>query len=209
MSKYLKMDDATDVAQELAELHVSRETVERLQIYVDLLAKWQSRINLVSTQTLRTVWRRHILDSLQLLPFLPQTKSRIMDIGTGAGLPGLILAIASEHELHLVESDERKCAFLRTALRETGTQAQIHNQRVESLDDMQIDILTARALAPVGTLLDWTRSQHHAGLKCVFLKGRNLNSELTILPDWPTVESHSYPSLSSDEGQILELVFTS
>lgn len=209
MTKYLKMDNAASVAKELDQLNVSHETIARLNIYVDLLAKWQARINLVSTQTLREVWQRHILDSLQLLPYLPETPSRLMDIGTGAGLPGLLLAIASPHNVHLVESDERKCAFLRTALRETGTKAEIHNMRIEAISDKEIDVLTARALAPVGTLLDWTRTLHHPGLKCVFLKGRNVTSELTILEDWPTVESRSYPSVSSDDGQILELVFTS
>ena len=203
------MDAAKDVAVHLERLDVSHETIMRLETYVSLLAKWQARINLVSTQTLREVWQRHILDSLQLLPHLPETPCRLMDIGTGAGLPGLLLAIASPHEVHLVESDERKCAFLRTALRETGTKAEIHNARIETIDPFEIDILTARALAPVGTLLEWTQNFHHPSLKCVFLKGRNVTSELTILEDWPTVKSKSFPSLSSDDGQILALEFTS
>ena len=207
MSKYLKMDSPADISDALKTLNVSHETIDRLQVYVDLLVKWQARINLVSGQTLRTVWTRHILDCLQILPHLPQTPKRIMDIGTGAGLPGLLLAIASPHEIHLVESDERKCAFLRTALRETGAQANIHNNRIESLPDLQIDVLTARALAPVGTLLEWTKAQHHVGLKCLFLKGRNLTSELTILSDWPTVETHMHSSLSADDAHLLELNF--
>lgn len=207
MSKYLKTDSPADIRAELEMLNVSHETIDRLQIYVDLLAKWQARINLVSGQTLRTVWRRHVLDSLQLLSLLPDQPCRLMDIGTGAGLPGLLLAIASDHDVHLVESDERKCAFLRTALRETGAQGQIHNLRVEKLPEMEIDVLTARALAPVATLLDWTKSLHRPGLKCLFLKGRNLTSELTIMTDWPRVEAQFHRSLSADDGQVLELNF--
>lgn len=203
------------LAAQFDALHVSRETQARLQIYVDLLCKWQPRINLISSQTLPDIWQRHIVDSLQLLSLLasggadklPSNPLRIMDIGTGAGLPGLILALATDHDIHLVESDQRKCAFLRTALRETGRQAVIHNQRIETCADLQADLITARALASVDDLLTLTKAQHRAGLRCLFLKGRNLTSELTILSDWPTVDWQCHASLTDEDAQILDLRF--
>lgn len=198
---------SSTVEAELERLNVSRETIARLQIYVDVLTKWQARINLVSAQSLPDIWHRHILDSLQLLAYLPESPKRIMDIGSGAGLPGLLLAIATPHQVHLVESDQRKCAFLRTALREVGAEAEIHNARIETLGDMQMDILTARAVAPLDVLLNLTKAQHHTGLKCLFLKGKTLTSELTSLSDWPTINQRCHASITGNDGQVLELLF--
>ena len=202
-----QIEQVAGLSAQLDDLDVSRETRARLQIYVDLLCKWQPKINLISNATLPDIWQRHIIDSLQLLALLPAERLRIMDIGTGAGLPGVILALASDHEVHLVESDQRKCAFLRTALRETGRQAVIHNQRIETCPDLECDLITARALASVEDLLSLTTPQHRSGLRCLFLKGRNLTSELTILSDWPTVDWHCHASLTDNEAQILDLRF--
>ena len=114
-------------------LDVPRETQEKLDCYVQLLIKWQARINLISSKTLPEIWHRHILDSAQLVSYLPKTPSVILDMGSGAGLPGVILAILTGHQLHLVESDSRKIAFMRAALRETGTSAILHEQRMETV----------------------------------------------------------------------------
>jgi 16S rRNA (guanine527-N7)-methyltransferase len=185
--------------------NVSRETQEKLAIYVALLIKWQARINLVSSRTLPQIWHRHILDSAQLVRYLPAAPSTIMDMGSGAGLPGVILAILTDHQIHLVESDSRKVSFMRTALRETGTQAILHEQRMESLPSIQPDIITARALAPLAQLLDLSKHQHHDQLHYLFLKGREVKQELTALPSYPKLKAEAFPSLTDSDASIVRL----
>lgn len=184
---------------------VSRETGEKLAIYVALLEKWQSSINLVSSKTLPEVWERHILDSAQLIAHLPKEPVKILDLGSGAGLPAVILAILTSHQIEMVESDARKCAFMQTALRETGAQAVIHNERLETLAFCDADIISARAFAPLDRMLDWTKNQHKEGQVFWLLKGRAVNEELTNLPASQKVETTQFDSLASGDGVILRL----
>ena len=188
-----------------AYLNVSRETEEKLEIYVSLLKKWQQRINLVSSKTLPYVWQRHILDCAQLTAHLPVRSGRIMDIGSGAGLPGLILAILTECEVHLVESDTKKVAFLRTALAKVDVNATIHHARIEELPFLNIDIITARALAPLSKLIQLTQIQVHPGLSYLFLKGKGVNEELTELSISSTLTVKSYPSITDQDSSIIFL----
>lgn len=188
-----------------SECDVSRETCEKLDIYAGLLAKWQKSINLVSSNTIATLWERHILDCAQLLRFLPKEPQKVVDLGAGAGLPAVILAILSDHQIEMVESDTRKCAFMQTALRETGAKATIHNERLETLPFLDADIITARAFAPLPRLLDWTDSQHKEGQVFWLLKGRGVNEELTNLRVSQTVKSAQFDSLASGDGVILRL----
>ena len=185
--------------------HVSRETSQKLSIYADLLVKWQASINLVSSKTLEALWERHILDSAQLLSYLPPTQKRILDLGSGAGLPSVILAILTDHQLEMVESDSRKCAFMQTALRETGARAVIHNERLETLAFRDADIITARAFAPLDRLLDWTLPQHKDGQVFWLLKGRGVNEELTNAARSQRVKTEQFASLASGEGVVLHL----
>ena len=127
---------------------VSRETLERLTIYADLLVKWQAKINLVGPETLADLWSRHMLDSAQLFPLIRPDAKRLVDLGSGAGFPGLVLGVMGAPDVHLVESDARKCAFLREAARLTGTTVTIHNKRIEQVAPLGADVVTARALAP-------------------------------------------------------------
>ena len=184
---------------------VSRETCEKLDIYVALLEKWQKSINLVSSKTIAEIWERHILDSAQLLAYLPKEPVKILDLGSGAGLPAVILAILSDHHIEMVESDNRKCAFMQTALRETGAKAVIHNERLEKLPFLDADIITARAFAPLDRMLDWTDGQQKEGQIFWLLKGRAVNEELTNLPVSQTVETEQFDSLASGDGVILRL----
>ncbi len=186
-------------------LNVSRETGDRLAIYAALLEKWQARINLISSRTLPDIWFRHIFDCAQLVRLLPAAPQKIMDIGTGAGLPGIILAILTDHEIHLVESDARKVSFLYTALRETGSRAIIHEGRIEHLPPQNPDIVTARALAPLDRLMRLASGQHHKQLTYLFLKGREAKQELTLWPTSPTLEADLIPSLSDNEAAIIRL----
>ena len=186
-----------------AYLNVSRETQEKLAIYVQLLCKWQKRINLVSSSTLPQIWQRHILDSAQLVPFLPKAAKTVMDIGAGAGLPGLVLAILTDHQLHLVESDSKKVAFMRTAIAETGVDAVIHHGRIEELACLHMDVITARALAPLDKLFQLTKAQHHSGLDYLFLKGKGVKQELTALPSSLTLTAHTHPSITDKDAVIV------
>jgi 16S rRNA (guanine527-N7)-methyltransferase len=186
-------------------LDVPRETQEKLDCYVQLLIKWQARINLISSKTLPEIWHRHILDSAQLVSYLPKTPSVILDMGSGAGLPGVILAILTRHQLHLVESDSRKIAFMRTALRETGTSAILHEQRMETVPALRPDIITARALAPLSQLLTLASGQHHEKIEYLFLKGREAKQELTALPACPKMEAECLPSMTDSQASIIRL----
>ena len=128
---------------------VSRETLARLEAYVDLLTRWSVRINLVGRDTLADLWRRHILDSAQLHRFIPSTAKTLIDVGSGAGLPGLVLAILGVAGVELVEADSRKAAFLREAARVTDADVTIRPCRIQAVPPHPANVVTARACAPL------------------------------------------------------------
>ena len=162
-------------ASEVGErLDVSRETLERLERYVELLLKWQRALNLIGQNTTRNIWRRHILDSGQLMAHLPTTSGPVVDIGSGAGLPGMVLAIMGVPQVHLIESDSRKCAFLHEASRLTETAVQIHNSRVETAKIGPAAIVTARAVAPLKRLIELTQSVSNTNTTFFFLTFINI-----------------------------------
>ena len=190
----------------LQEVHdVSRETCDKLAIYASLLEKWQKSINLVSHSTISSLWERHILDSAQLLPYLPKEPRRILDCGSGAGLPAVILAILTDHQIEMAESDTRKCAFMQTALRETGSKALIHNERLEKIAFRDADIITARAFASVEKILELTSAQHKEGQIFWLLKGRTVNEELTHKAVSNKITYQNYDSLVAGDGVITRL----
>jgi 16S rRNA (guanine527-N7)-methyltransferase len=182
--------------------NVSRETLDRLRAYVALLTRWQQRINLVSRSTLDDPWRRHILDATQLAPMVEGPI--VIDLGSGAGIPGLILAIVRpDLSVHLIESDTRKCAFLREAARETGAKLSVHVARAESVAPFRVATVTARALAPLSKLLNL--AARFTPDVCVFPKGQDVERELTeSRKDW-TFVLERIPSRSDTRGVILRL----
>jgi len=184
---------------------VSRETLERLRAYVALLTAWNRRINLVGANTIGDVWRRHILDSAQLVPLLPDGTRIVVDVGSGAGLPGLVLAILGVPEVHLVESDQRKAAFLREAQRLTGAPVTIHAQRAERLAPIAADVIVARAVAAVDNLLLMVDKFLRPHTICLFLKGKGVEEELTHLPPALKMKAQILPSRSDPTGRILRL----
>jgi 16S rRNA (guanine527-N7)-methyltransferase len=185
--------------------NVSRETLEQLVRYVDLLAAWNARINLVGRNTLGDVWRRHILDSGQIYPHIPQRTRVLIDLGSGAGLPGLILSILGVPEVHLVESDARKAVFLREAARVTGAAVTVHPTRIEGMKPVIADVVTARALAPVADLLEMSQRFRAPGTICLFPKGEAVREELTNASKEWKMTMHQSPSLSDPSGCILRL----
>jgi 16S rRNA (guanine527-N7)-methyltransferase len=158
---------------------VSRETRERLNTYADLLRKWQRSINLVGPRTIDDLWNRHFTDSAQLLPLIPPSARVLVDFGSGAGFPGLVLAILGVSQVHLIESDQRKATFLREVARATGTPVTVHAKRIEQVAPFPADVVSARALAPLGDLLGFAAPFLHPDSLCLFPKGQMAEDELT------------------------------
>ena len=186
-------------------LGVSRETLPRLQAYLDLLARWQARINLVGASTLADPWRRHVLDCGQLHAFLPVNTRVVVDLGSGAGLPGLVLAIMGVPEVHLIESDKRKATFLREAARTASVTVTVHACRVADAPSVAADVITARALAPLPELLALATQFLSDRTTCLFLKGRRVDAELTAARESWTMQVSARPSRADREGKILIL----
>jgi 16S rRNA (guanine527-N7)-methyltransferase len=156
-----------------------------LRTFAALVEKWSPKINLISKSDLPHIWERHVQDSLRLLPFIPPGTERAIDLGSGAGFPGLILCIATGIPFDLVESDSRRCAFLMEAARQTAAPAKIHNTRIEGAKLSPAPLITARALAPLDKLLALAAPHLAPGGICLFPKGRTAADELTLAaPLW-------------------------
>jgi 16S rRNA (guanine527-N7)-methyltransferase len=184
---------------------VSRETLARLEAYAELLTRWSARINLVGRGTIADVWGRHILDSAQLRPFIADAAKSVIDLGSGAGLPGLVLSILGVPGVELVEADSRKCAFLREAVRITETDATIRPCRIEAVPRHPVDIVTARACAPLDRLLGLAEPFLASDSECLFLKGERVEEELTLARKHWTMAESAHQSRSDPRGVILRL----
>jgi 16S rRNA (guanine527-N7)-methyltransferase len=189
--------------------HIPQETLERLSIFEALLKKWQRVINLVGDSSLNEVWIRHFADSLQVSNAAPQAR-RWVDLGSGAGFPGMVTAIKYADDqraaIHLIESDQRKCAFLREVSRETGAPAIIHCARIENVLptlDMPIDAVSARALAPLDVLLGYSQRFIENGAVGVFSKGQQAEAELTDSSAAANYWVETLPSQTSAAARIL------
>ena len=197
----------------LAEIGADADMAAKLDSYVRILEEWQQNLSLIGPGTLPHIWQRHIMDSAQLMPFIKPETGAIMDIGSGAGFPGLVLAILYgerlQRPIQLVESDGRKCRFLKAVANETGANVRVTHKRIEDLIANWPATITARAVAPLDKLLNWTSKQHHPGLTCVFLKGKKATEELTKLENYqkmhPTVRIDTHASITHPDGVILRL----
>jgi 16S rRNA (guanine527-N7)-methyltransferase len=193
----------------LDRFNVSRETGQRLQDYVSVLLTWQQRINLIGPATTAHVWERHILDSLPLLPLLPLGTATIAELGSGAGIPGLVISIAAGLSVHLYESNGKKAAFLREAARQTRVQAQVHMVRLESLktapDVPKVQCVVARALAPLPLLLDYAEPFLTRGAIGLFHKGQDVDAELIEAAKTWKMKYRKHQSQCDRRGVILEI----
>jgi 16S rRNA (guanine527-N7)-methyltransferase len=188
---------------------VSRETWERLDGLVALLLKWQHTTNLVAPSTLPEVWTRHIADSLQLLTIVPDARAWA-DLGSGGGFPGLVVACAmADHpgaKIELVESNQKKSAFLREAARVLSVPAIVHARRIEdfiSVTVQSFDVVTARALAPLEKLIDYASPLLKAGAIGLFPKGQDVEAELTAASKSWTIETELVPSVTDPQARIV------
>lgn len=184
---------------------IDRAAEERLRTFVVLLLQWNRRINLLSRGDEAFVWERHILDSVQLVPLLPVTSGRLIDLGSGAGFPGIVLAVLTGCEVHLVESDARKGAFLREATRALGVDAQVHVARAEALDLPPAPVVTARALAPLPELLALAAPLLTPAGICLFPKGRSADNELTAARREWHMQVERFSSRTSPTAALLRL----
>ncbi|HET7164774.1 MAG TPA: 16S rRNA (guanine(527)-N(7))-methyltransferase RsmG [Pseudolabrys sp.] len=188
---------------------VSRETEERLDIFVDLLLDWQKKTNLVAPSTLHELWTRHIADSLQLLPLAPEARLWV-DFGSGGGFPGMPIACAlaghAGAQVHLIESNGKKAAFLREAVRATGAPAVVYQERAEKFGEScaeAVHVVTARALAPLKILCAQAFPLISRGAVGLFLKGQDVDAELTDAAKYWRLEASKVPSKTSPQSAIV------
>lgn len=195
----------------LERLAVSRETLARLDVYVAQLTKWQRSINLIAPSTLSAIWSRHVLDSAQLAHRFPEP-AIWLDLGSGAGFPGLIVAILKigqpDVRVHLIESDTRKAAFLQDTARATGAPVTVHSKRIDSVLSRPpegIEMITARALAPLDQLIDWCAPLLEKGVEACFMKGRETDVELTRTAKSWRLDVDLIPSITDPDARIVHV----
>lgn len=184
---------------------VSHETFERLKIYHDMLLRWQKTINLISSDTIDDIWRRHFLDSLQLIKYIENKNKIIVDLGSGGGFPSIPLVIFGYEKVHLIESDKRKSIFLREVLREVDGKACVHNCRIEDNPINNIDIFTSRACASIDALLQLIELKVPRGTDCLFHKGKNYSIEDKKARLKWQYDMSVFPSLSDNQGVVVKL----
>ena len=186
---------------------VSRETLSALNRYVLMLHDWQTRLNLVGPATLPDAWRRHILDSAQLFRRVEKPEETVwMDMGSGAGFPGLVMAIMGVGEVHLVESIGKKCRFLEAVVDALALHDRVivHNERLEKMDRFKADIISARALAKLAQLFDWGHPFAASSTRWLMLKGQDVEAELAEAQQKWAFEYHLHASLSDPRGRVVE-----
>jgi 16S rRNA (guanine527-N7)-methyltransferase len=202
-------DLAADRARALALVPVSRETVARLDRFAALLVEWQSRFNLIAASTASRIWTRHIADSLQLVGLAPKAR-KWADLGSGAGFPGVpiacVLAEQADAEVHLIESNNKKAAFLREAIQATGAPAVVHAERVADFSKRfrgELEIVTARALAPLPKLLSIAYPLLKTGAEGIFPKGQDVEAELTQAAKCWSIQASLVPSRTDPKSRVV------
>ena len=197
-------------AEFLATSGVSRETLARLKLFISLLQEWNAQVNLVSANSLVDVWRRHVWDSAQLMGFVLPGARSLVDLGSGAGFPGLVLAAMLQHggpsfRVVLYEATTKKCRFLEEVSRRLGLTVEIRNARMEEARREAFDIVTARACAPLVQLLSYAEPFQGKTTHCLFLKGQSVGAELTeAYKNWKMI-AEQHPSHSDPSGVVLEI----
>ena len=192
------------------DLNVSRETFSSLREFIGLLGEWNKKINLVSRNSLNDVWSRHIDDSAQLWYYLPKNPKRCVDLGSGAGFPGLILALLAKEKnpgltVILVDANRRKCAFLEDASRVLRVNVEVIPERIENLTPLKADILSARALTSTKELLLYLEKHGKQRCRALFLKGKNIKTELREISNLNDYCIEIFPSYLAGGGSILQV----
>jgi 16S rRNA (guanine527-N7)-methyltransferase len=198
---------SAELLARVEKLGVSRESWLKIEQFVTLLLTWQARINLIAPASIPAIWERHVLDSLQLMAFLPPGATSVADLGSGSGFPALPLAIATGLSFHLYESNNKKAAFLREALRTTGCHGVVHAARLDGqqqhMTNPKVDVVTARALAPLHELLRLAEPFLKTGAQALLHKGQDVDHELTEAQKYWRIRFTKHPSLTDSQGIIL------
>jgi 16S rRNA (guanine527-N7)-methyltransferase len=193
----------------LLRLGVSRESLTRLEILVEVLQAWQVRINLIAPSTVKEIWQRHVLDSAQLLPLIPAKVEAIADLGSGGGFPSLVLAAIQPAKVHMFEANAKKAAFLQEALRQMKVVGQVHRRRLQprvAPQDMpRVQLVTARAFAPLEELLGYAEPFFEAGAIGLFHKGQDVDTELTQAAKSWKISAEKHSSLTDSNAVLLEV----
>lgn len=186
---------------------VSRETLKKFELYAEMLEKWQKSINLVSNSTLSDKWLRHFYDSAQLIEHIKNSDKplKILDLGSGAGFPGLVISLLEAGEVHLVEGVGKKCSFMKQVIQKTNMNAIVHNERIEQMEVFPVDLITSRACAELDKLLELTYPFMTEFSECLFLKGERSDEEINNASKKWTFDVKKIPSKSEESGMILHL----
>lgn len=187
-------------------LNVSRETLSQLEAYSDLIRKWTLKINLIAPNSVKDIWQRHIIDSAQLVPMAPEITDHWVDLGSGAGLPGVVVSIIMPRtRVTMIESDKRKATFLRTCVRELNLNATILTDRAEAAEPQQATVVSARALSPLATLMPLVIRHLQSDGIALLPKGKNAQDELNSAQKNWAFDVQRYPSHTSSDATILSL----
>tara|TARA_Y100000741_G_scaffold279184_1_gene218968 strand:+ start:957 stop:1568 length:612 start_codon:yes stop_codon:yes gene_type:complete len=184
---------------------LNKTQVEKIDSYISSLIIYNKHTNLVGKSTIKNIWDRHVLDCLQLTKHITNKKSKILDLGTGAGLPGILLSITGCQRVLMVDSAKKKTDFVKQIIKELSLTAKIQNKRIEKPPTSQYDIIVSRALAPLTKLLTYARMYSNKNTTSLFLKGRSANNEIDMATKAYFFEFEKIKSLSSDDGCILKI----
>lgn len=189
----------------VSEFVLNKIQVDKIDFYLSSIIKHNKHTNLVGKSTIENIWDRHVLDCLQLTKHITNKKLKILDLGTGAGLPGVLLSIVGYQRVLMIDSVKKKTDFVRQIIKELSLGAKIQNKRIEKPPTSQHDIVVSRALAPLVKLLTYARMYSNKNTTLFFLKGRNVISEIDIATKVYFFEFEKIKSLSSDEGCVLKI----
>ena len=192
----------TDIVSEFT---LNNTQVDKIEFYLSSIIKYNKHTNLIGKSTIENIWDRHVLDCLQLTKHITNKKLKILDLGTGAGLPGVLLSIVGYQKVLMVDSVKKKTDFVRKIIKELSLTAKIQNKRIEKSPTSQHDIIVSRALAPLVKLLTYARMYSNKNTTSLFLKGRNASSEINMASKVYFFEFEKIKSLSSDDGCVLKI----
>ena len=192
-------------ADVVSQFDLNKKQVDKVDFYLSSIIKYNKHTNLVGKSTIENIWDRHVLDCLQLSKYITNKNLKILDLGTGAGLPGVLLSIAGYQRILMVDSIKKKTDFVKKIIKELSLTAKIQNKRIEKLPNSQHDIIVSRALAPLLKLLTYARMYSNKNTTSFFLKGRNVISEIDIAGKIYFFEFEKIKSMSSDDGCILKI----
>ena len=189
----------------VSEFVLNKSQVDKIDFYLSSIIEYNKHTNLVGKSTIENIWDRHVLDCLQLTKYINNKKSKILDLGTGAGLPGVLFSIVGYQNVLMVDSVKKKTNFVRKIIKELSLTAKIQNKRIEAPPTSQHDIIVSRALASLVKLLTYARMYSNKNTTALFLKGRNVNSEIDIASKVYFFEFKKIKSLSSADGCVLKI----